>query len=552
VEHFLLQPPGEAARIPVEDTRALVQQLRIHYVELEAQNEELRRAQLELSEARDRYRDLYDFSPAGYLTVDDAGFIAEANLTAAALLSTDRARLPCRRLASFVAPSHRQAYNDFWATARAQRQHAADILFQLEDQRLCDMRLEVMRVLDPDLFAPPWRLLLTDVTARRRRQADRRRLEAQAQRREQLHRRQLLAGSMAHYVNGALTTIASSASMAREALSAGATVRGYVEDIEAAAMRVVSLNDQLLAYAGRTTIDVAPLGLSDTIRGMESSLDAMMAANATLILSLAPDLPAVIADRLQMQQVVMNLVANASDALVDGGVIELRTTSVVVPGGELAAMSHAGEAAEGRFVRLDISDTGTGLTSETRQHMFEPFFSTKLTGRGLGLAATLGIVNRHRGAIDVESHPGRGTRISILLPACTDEATAVAATIAQPVVGRPRGTALVVDDEREQRWVVLNVLSRSGMRVLEAVDGHQAIDLCKEYAGAIDVVLLDLHMPGPSESDVMRELALLAPQARIVLTSSHAPVEGRGPAGGAAFLQKPFCAGALLQAVLLA
>lgn len=421
VEHFLLQPPGEAARIPVEDARALIQQLRVQYVELQAQNEELRRLQF----------------------------------------------------------------------------------------------------------------------------------EAHAQRTEQVRSRQQLAGSVAHHVNRALATIVGSASMALEALSPGATARGYVEDIEVAATRAVSLSDQLLAYAGRTTIAVEPLGVSEAIRDTQPMLDTVAAPHATIDFSLATDLPAVIANRTQIQQVVMNLVANASEALIGDSVIHLRTTSVVLTACDLASMTHADEAAPGRFVRLDVSDAGTGLTSDTRQRMFEPFFSTKVAGRGLGLAAVLGIVNRHRGAIDVESRVGHGTRVSILLPAAASETSAVAATIAHPVVARPRGTALVVDDACVERWVMLTVLNRSGMRVLEAADGHQAIDACKEYGSGIDVVLLDLDMPGPPASEVMREISRLAPEARIVLTSDHSPAEGAEAGGGAAFLQKPCTAAALLAGVLM-
>jgi CheY-like chemotaxis protein len=262
----------------------------------------------------------------------------------------------------------------------------------------------------------------------------------------------------------------------------------------------------------------------------------------------------VVANRTEIEQVVMNVVLNASEALERSGVVRLRTQRVVLRDRDLAAMTHAEDAVPGIFVGVDICDAGVGMTGETRERIFEPFFTTKVAGRGLGLAAVLGIVNRHRGAIDVESRPGRGTRMSIYLPATTEEAAdqPIMPALVAPV-GRCclHGTALVVDDERGVRWMALTILSRAGMRVREAADGRQAIDACKEYGSAIDVILLDLNMPGPSTSEVMHGVRRFAPAARIILSSGY-PADGTTlPAGAAAFLQKPYTPGALAETVRL-
>jgi len=552
-EAFLRSPLREAAATSVEDTRTLIQDLQLYQIELEMQNEELRAAQLALAEARDRYHALYDFAPVGYLTLDDAGTIEEANLTAASLLGIDRARLAGRALATFIAPAGQSAYTACWEAARKGRSRPNDVVeFQLDDRRHRQMRLELRRV-PPGESPTVWRLILTDVTVQHQLDADRARLDAHMQQTQKLQSLQVLAGGVAHDFKNLLTIIAGSTALGLDRLSPGAPMRDYLEEIEQAAARAITLTDQMLAYAGRTTIVVGPINLSATIGEMAPLLQAVVITGTTIELTLAPDLPSVIANRTEIQQVVMNVVLNASESLDRGGAVCVRTRDVRLTARDLEAMTHAEEAVEGRFVRLDVADKGIGMSDDTRDRMFEPFFTTKVAGRGLGLAAVLGIVNRHGGAIDVKSQPARGTRVSIFVPVATDEPADVSSTLALvPGAGlRLRGTALVVDDEPGARWLALRILNRAGMRVLEASDGRQAIETCKAYGSAIDVILLDLHMPGPPAAEVLRSVLRVAPNARIILTSADPPASDTVHAGATALLQKPYTAGSLMETVRL-
>ncbi|UCE85710.1 MAG: PAS domain S-box protein [Deltaproteobacteria bacterium] len=263
----------------------------------------------------------------------------------------------------------------------------------------------------------------TDVTERERAEQHRRQLEAQMQQTQRLESLGMLAGGIAHDFNNLLTTILGSASLALEDLPRGLPARTNVERIRRAAETAGRLTNQLLAYAGKNEFDIRSIDFSTFVEGMTDLLRVSVAKNAELRCACAKGLPAVDCDAAGLTQVVLNLVTNAAEAVGDApGVIDVRT-GLEDLGPEAAPGEYRGhDCAAGPCVYLEVSDTGVGMPAEVRSRIFDPFFSTKYPGRGLGLAAMLGIVHGHRGAVRVSSEPGRGTTFRVLFPCRPDTA----------------------------------------------------------------------------------------------------------------------------------
>jgi CheY-like chemotaxis protein len=301
----------------------------------------------------------------------------------------------------------------------------------------------------------------------------------------------------------------------------------------------------MLAYAGRGTIAVQRVSLRDVVHDMVQLLGASISKRHALTLDIAGDLPAVEADPAQMRQIVMNLVINASEAIGDReGVITVRLGSVG-PGKDIMGDVAIGELGGGPHVHLEVADTGDGMDAATLQRIFDPFFTTKFTGRGLGMAAVLGIVRGHKGAIGVSSEPGKGSVFTIYLPTSASEPDhRVGPAEAQP--WRGQGRVLLVDDEESVRMVGAEMLRELGFEVETAADGIEALERCRERRP--DLVVLDLTMPRMDGEQAFRELRARYPALRVVMSSGYNEAEiaqrfpGAGPDG---FVQKPYTLSAL-------
>jgi signal transduction histidine kinase/ActR/RegA family two-component response regulator len=387
------------------------------------------------------------------------------------------------------------------------------------------------------------------------RQLEHHRVEARLQRSQKLESLGLLAGGIAHDFNNLLVGILGNASLALAEMSEVAPGRVSVAQIELTAQRAAELVRQLLAYSGKGRFVVEPLDLSDAVGEMASLLEVTTSKKAALKLDLTPDLPAVMADVAQVRQLVMNFITNASDAIGDEvGTITVATYLVDADREYLSGSDVLGAAEPGRLVAIEVSDTGSGMDAETRARIFDPFFSTKESGHGLGLAAALGIVRGHRGAIRVYSEPGRGTSIKVLLPACDarPERTAralEAAAGADPVRG---GVVLVADDEEVVRELVRRTLERAGFEVLLASDGVEAVETFRAEMARIDLVLLDMAMPRLGGDEVQREVQRLRPGTRVILSSGYNEQDATSRCVGrayAGFLQKPYTSAQLVEVV---
>jgi two-component system, cell cycle sensor histidine kinase and response regulator CckA len=383
---------------------------------------------------------------------------------------------------------------------------------------------------------------LTDITERKATAAALQEAESRLRETQRLESLGVLAGGIAHDFNNLLMGVLGNAGIALAELPPGSPVAPVIQDVLLAARRAAELTRQLLAYSGRGKFMLQRVDLSALVKESAHLLGTAISRKATTKYEFTADLPAIEADATQLRQVAMNLLANASDALGDHpGAITVRTDLVQADRAELDRAVNGGELAPGPYVALEVRDTGCGMDEETGRRMFDPFFTTKVHGRGLGLAAVLGIVRGHQGTIRVESAPGRGTMVRVLLPVARSAEVDPATTGAEPDSVTLGATVLLVDDEELVRRTTGRMLASSGCRVEIAENGRRALEVLGARDGQVDLVLLDLTMPELSGEETLVQLRARWPNLPVVLTSGFTADATRpsGP-GPTDFLQKPY------------
>ena len=383
-----------------------------------------------------------------------------------------------------------------------------------------------------------------DVTVQKKAEAERRELEIGMQQAQKLESLGVLSSGIAHGFNNLLTGILGHASLAIEAVPAGAPLREIVESIQESARKAAELTRQLLAYSGKGRFLVEPFELSTLVRNMTSLLEVSASRNCVLQFELAKLLPRVRGDVSQFRQVLMNLVTNASEAITGhSGTIVVRTGATECDRAALAAGWVHDPLPPGLYVYVEVEDTGGGMTPEVQARIFDPFFTTKFAGRGLGLAAVLGIVRGHHGTIQLQSQPGQGTRFRVLLPVANlpdDDATARPRDAS---AWRGNGTILVVDDEETVRVLARRALQALGFEVLTVSDGREALRVFFENGDHLRAVLLDLTMPHMRGDEVCRELRKIRTDVPILLSSGYSETDVTADLAGleiAGFIQKPY------------
>ncbi len=383
-----------------------------------------------------------------------------------------------------------------------------------------------------------------DITELKRIEEERRNLEAQVQQVQKLESLGVLAGGIAHDFNNLLMGILGNADLALTDLSPVSPVRDNIKEIEIAARRAAELSRQMLAYSGKGRFVVEPIDLNSVVEEMTHLLDVGISKSAVLKYNLADNLPAVEADATQIRQIVMNLITNASDAIGKrSGIISISTGAMNCDRNYLNETFYKEKLPEGFYVYLEVADTGGGMDEETQVKIFDPFFTTKFTGRGLGLAAVLGIVRSHGGAIKVYSEPGKGTTFKVLFPASEKPAESIGSEFSGVEDWQVGGTVLLVDDEETVRSVGKSMLEKIGFRVLVASNGREAVGIFQEHSKEIVCVLLDLTMPHMDGEETFRNLGRIKKGVPVILSSGYNEQDvvnrfaGKGLAG---FIQKPY------------
>lgn len=354
----------------------------------------------------------------------------------------------------------------------------------------------------------------------------------------------LLAGGIAHDFNNLLTGIIGNASMVKDLLPYRSPAAEMVQRIIQSGEQAAHLTRQLLAYAGKGRFIVQPVNLSELVGEAAPLIQSSISKAITVHFQLKPDIPAIETDPAQMKQVFMNLAINAAEAIGEGpGMVSVSTGDLTVSVAAIPDALDGSEVAPGHYVFLDVRDTGAGMDEATKAKIFDPFFTTKFHGRGLGLAAVAGIVRAHNGAIQVTSAPGAGTDVRVLLPVLQSAGTEPKTP--EEFVGglQETGTVLFVDDEEVVRDVAEHALTPLGYRVLLARSGPEAIDTLRREGDTVDLVVLDLGMPGMSGQETLPHLRRLRPDVKVVVSSGYNEAEALSLFRGArisGFIQKPY------------
>jgi PAS domain S-box-containing protein len=380
-----------------------------------------------------------------------------------------------------------------------------------------------------------------DISERKRVEQEREQLQAQLLHAQKLESLGVLAGGIAHDFNNFLSAILGSASLARQRLHTGDAAHADLDNVIGAAQRAASLTRQLVAYAGKGQFDVTVIDLSAQVCELATLLRTTISKRVELELDLANALPAIKVDTSQLQQVIMNLVINGAEAIADNsGRLRVATGVQDLDAQQIASLLADANVAPGRYVFLEVDDSGVGMDEATKARIFDPFFTTKFAGRGLGLAAVIGIVRSHGGAIQVYSNPGKGTTFRVYFPAVADKPKPVSTPAPD---FRGSGIALVIDDDDGVRRAVKTMLEALGFAVLDASNGNAGVSLFASHAAECGVVILDMTMPGLSCEETFSQLRAIRDDVNVVLTSGYPEGEALKRFANKSvtgFIQKPF------------
>ena len=388
------------------------------------------------------------------------------------------------------------------------------------DGRAIPASITVSPILDQEEELSGYSVICRDISGRLRAEEERKAMDQQIQQTQKLESLGVLAGGIAHDFNNLLAGILGNTSLAQMELPPVSPVREYLSEIEVAGQRAAELTRQMLAYSGKGRFVLEAINLSEVVSEMAHLLKVSISKKVSLQLRLGSNLPVVEADATQVRQIVMNLITNASEAVGDAeGIVTLTTGAAECDSEYLARTYMKQDLPPGMYVYLEVSDSGCGMSQETIARIFDPFYTTKFTGRGLGLAAVQGIVNGHHGAMRVYSEVGKGTTFKILFLA-TDlvlPSREGSSNVADAWKGE--GRILLIDDEDMVLSVGGRMLTKMGFEVVTARDGMEGVERFKELHSDLRLVVLDLMMPKMNGDKVFAELKEIDPKVPVILSS---------------------------------
>ena len=473
--------------------------------------------------SENRYRAIADATTDVVGIADGDGNTQYLNPAGRRLLGWDEADISSRHVSDFHPPEAAERLaKEAFPTAVKNGVWEGEAEFRTRDGKILALHQVLIAHTNTAGQVDFFSTLARDVSMIRQQAEEQRALETKLQQAQKLESLGVLAGGIAHDFNNLLAVILSNVGFVLSNASVDEASHSALKDIEAASSRAAGLSRQMLEYSGRRSLQVEAVALRSLAQELVHLLEASLSKNATLRIDLPEDLPLVAGSASQLGQVIMNLLTNASDALGDElGTLSLSASAITAEREMLAGYLHD-DIEPGAYICLEVADSGAGIAPEAVTRIFDPFYSTKFTGRGLGLASVLGIVRSHHGGIKVTSELGRGTTIKLLLPVHRGDTEPTDGTT-KLEDWRGSGTVLVVDDELAVRKAACRILELVGFDVLEAADGTSALEIFRRDIDSIRFVLLDLTMPGKSGFETLESLRQLKRDVIVILSSGYHP-----------------------------
>jgi two-component system, cell cycle sensor histidine kinase and response regulator CckA len=537
--------------IDITDRKLLEARLREHAVDLEQRvidrTLEREAAVQELRRTEERYRQLIETTNEGVWVIDVGGRTTLVNPKLMRMLGYAEADVIGEPLVAFISPQDQEIAARFLDRRRTGIAEQQEVRLVTREGRELPTLMAAAPLFDAEGEYAGAVAMVSDLSERKQAEAALREREQQLRQAQRLEAVGLLAGGIAHDFNNLLTVINGFSELALGRLPEGADLRPYLTEVRNAGERAASLTRQLLAFGRRQMLQPEALDLNELIVTLHPLLRSLAGESIELMTQLGAR-GHVYADPSQLEQILLNLVVNARDAMPQGGQIEIHTRDVNLD--EPFARTHAG-ARLGQFVRLEVRDTGVGMDAETQQHLFEPFFTTKPPGQGtgLGLATVYGIVKQSDGYVWVDSTPGIGTRFAIDLPPCEIPIAPSGPNEASSPCALEGETVLLAEDELGVRALTRSILEGHGYTVLEASDAVEAVQISQAYAGPIHLLLTDVIMPGVQGPELAHLVRSARPSMKLLFMTGYTDdlALRRGVAeADTAFVQKPFSPSMLL------
>ena len=512
---------------------------------------QLKHTEQALQESEERFRRLFDEAPVGYHECDIEGHITAVNRTELDMLSYTAEEMIGRHVWEFIVEGVSQEAFKAKIAGTLKPGQAFERTYRRKDGGLLPVLIEDRLLLDSEGRVNGLRSTIQDITERKKVEKEKATLEEQLRQSQKMEAIGQLTGGIAHDFNNLLTIIKGNSQLSIADLKEGDPLRGNIEEIKDAADKAADLTRQLLAFSRRQILEMKVLDLNIILRNVDKMLRRVIGEDIELVTVLAEDLGRVKTDPGQIEQVIMNLVVNAKDAMPRGGKLTIETANVELD--ESYARNHVA-VTPGRYVMVSVSDTGVGMIPEVKERVFEPFFTTKERGRGtgLGLSTVYGIVKQSGGNIWVYSEPKKGTTFKIYLPRVDEPLEELMERVESKELPRGDETILVVEDDDEVRKLAVRILRRQGYTVLEGSHGDEAYNICEQHGGPIHLLLTDVVMPQMSGRELAERMASIRPEIKVLYMSGytdnaiayHGILEK-----GINYIQKPFTVDGLARKV---
>lgn len=514
----------QACNNSFSDVEDYFHELQVYHVELEMQAEELRRTQAELIDSRDKYLELYHNAPVGYISISLNGMILKVNDTFASMIGIDSTALVRQPLANYIAKeSHSLFYTTCNKAINSEKLGSCELQLTTSDDKTFYGHLDFLAIVDDPFHGTHYRISVVDISERIQSEQDRLRLEREVlntQKEESLRR---LAGGIAHNFNNQLTGVIGNIELVKRIIDERQDCVEMLNEAFSASLKLADLSAMMLHYLGQTSGKKQVLEIISTTEKLIDIFRRTMHGALTIKLQTSKPVLHIEADPLHYAQIVNNIVANSVESLAErSGTILIRADNVIVEPDETLYSMKGTQVAPGEYVVLEVEDTGSGMDAEVIANSIEPFFTTKFTGRGLGLSAVLGIIHSYSGFLFIHSSPEKGTTVKVYFPCKRVHLPKPPARIVKEPTHLIKGSKiLVIDDNYTIRCLFRQIVENVGCEVFEAASGSEAIEVFREVGDEIACVLLDFSMPDIEGNMVLDNIRALRPKIPVLLISGY-------------------------------